>query len=166
MVLLLKRRLAILFASGLLAACATSALDTSGVNNQHTPEQVIENLPENLGTRVRWGGTIVAVTNEEDSTLIEVLSYPLARDGLPNTYRNPTGRFILRRDGFLEPQDYAPGRLLTVIGTVRSRFLITVGQTQIVVPLVRAEQMRLWADRYQGRDRPRFGFGVGISVGF
>lgn len=161
------RRLIILLAACLaVAACATSPLDTSRVNSRATPTQVAESTPKQRGTRVQWGGHIVSVTNRDRSTLLEVLSYPLARDGLPNTYRKPTGRFILRRRGFLEPQDYAPGRLVTVVGTVQSLTRTSVGQTELVVPLVRAEQLKLWEDRYNRRARPRLGLGVGISVGF
>lgn len=147
-------------------ACTTTPLDTSRVDSRATPAGIVAAMPGEQGARVRWGGRIVAITNQEQSTLIEMLSYPLARDGLPNTLRKPTGRFVLRRDGFLEPLDHAPGRLLTVVGTVRSLTRVAVGETELVVPLVSAEQLKLWDDRYQRRTRPRFGFGVGINVGF
>jgi outer membrane lipoprotein len=159
-------RLVMLAAASLvMTACATSSLDTSGVDNRATPAQTVGAMPGQQGTRVQWGGEIVDVTNREEATLIEVLSYPLGRDGLPNTYRKPTGRFVLRRAGFLEPQDYAPGRLLTVVGTIRALTRRTVGETELVVPLVSAEQLKLWRDRYESSPRSRFGFGVGISIG-
>lgn len=167
MVPLVMLRTAILLAFCLgIAACATTPLDTSRVDSRATPAGIVEAMPGEQSARVHWGGRIVAITNLEQSTLIEMLSYPLARDGFPNTFRNPTGRFVLRHDGFLEPLDHAPGRLLTVVGTVRSLTRVAVGETELVVPLVRAEQLKLWDDRYEGRTRPRFGFGVGINVGF
>lgn len=160
-------RVVILLASCLaLAACATSPLDTSRVTSRATPGQLVEAMPGQRGARVQWGGHIVSITNQDRATLMEVLSYPLGRDGLPNTYGKPTGRFLLRREGFLEPQDYAPGRLVTVVGTVQSLTRTSVGETEFVVPLVKAEQLKLWTDQYGTRSRPRFGFGVGISVGF
>lgn len=148
-----------------LTACASSPLDTSGVDNQATPAQAVGEMPGQQGTRVQWGGEIVEVTNHQDATLIEVLSYPLGRDGFPNIHRKPTGRFVLRRAGFLEPQDYAPGRLLTAVGIIRALTRTTVGQTQLVVPLVSAEQLKLWRDPYRDSPRSRFGFGVGVSIG-
>ncbi|HSH41329.1 MAG TPA: Slp family lipoprotein [Arenicellales bacterium] len=148
-----------------VTGCASNPLDTSGVDNPATPAQAVGAMPGQQGTRVQWGGEIVEVTNHDDATLIEVLSYPLGRDGLPNIYRKPTGRFVLRRAGFLEPQDYAPGRLLTAVGTIRALTRTTVGQTQLVIPLLSAEQLKLWRDRYQDSPRSRFGFGVGISIG-
>lgn len=160
------RSIILLAACLVVSACATSPLDTSRVDSQATPRRIVEDMPGQRGRRVQWGGQIVSITNQEQSTLVEVLSYPLGRDGLPNTYRKPTGRFVLRRGEFLEPQDYAPGRLLTVVGTVQSLVGTSVGETELAVPLVRAEQLKLWDDQYESRSRPRFGFGVGISVGF
>lgn len=162
----MHRAITLLAACLTATACATSPLDTSRVNSRDTPGQIVEAMPGQRGARVQWGGRIVSITNQDRATIIEVLSHPLSRDGLPNTYRKPTGRFLLHRGGFLEPQDYSPGRLLTVVGTVQSLTRTTVGETEFVVPLVRAEQMKLWADQYEARPGPRFGFGVGISVGF
>lgn len=122
-------------------------------------------MPDPRGSTVQWGGHIVSTVNRENSTIIEVLSYPLARDGFPNTSRKPTGRFVLRRQGFLEPQDYAPGRELTVVGSIQSLVETSVGETELLVPLVRAEQLHLWDDQYGGRSGPRFGFGLGINIG-
>ena len=150
-----------------VVSCATSPLDTSQVSSGATPSQAVESISEVIGERVQWGGHIVSIRNQDQITLVEVLSYPLARDGLPNTYRKPTGRFLLRREGFLEPQDYAPGRLVTVVGPVRSLVKTSIEQTELLIPLVQAEQLRLWDLGYGYRDpRPRFGIGVGISVGF
>ncbi|MBS1269685.1 MAG: hypothetical protein MAG794_00636 [Gammaproteobacteria bacterium] len=157
--------LSALFAVCLLTACATSPLDTSDVTSGATPTKVVELFPNHRGGRVQWGGHIISIANDARMTRIEVLSYPLARDGLPNTYRKPTGRFVLQHDDFLEPQDYAPGRILTVVGTVDSLITTSVGDTEFLVPLISAEQMNLWSDRYGSRSRSRFGFGVGISIG-
>lgn len=158
-------RTLILAAACLASACATSPLDTRSVNSQVSPSQVVGAMPAQRGTTVQWGGHIVSTVNRENSTFIEVLSYPLARDGFPNTNRKPTGRFVLRRQGFLEPQDYAPGRELTVVGDVQSLIETSVGETELLVPLVRAEQLHLWDDQYKGRSGPRFGFGLGINIG-
>jgi len=154
-----------------VAACATSPLNTSGVDSRANPQQMVAAMPQGedqgQGARVQWGGRIVSITNQDRATLVEVLSYPLGSDGLPDTYRKPTGRFVLRRAGFLEPQDYAPGRLLTVVGTVQALTRTTVDRTSLVVPLLGAEQLKLWDDQYpyHSRPRPRFGFGVGINIG-
>lgn len=159
------RALATIATGLLLAACATSPLDTSAVNSRATPSQVVEGAIAHRGERVQWGGSIVSVVNGDRTTDIEVLSYPVARDGFPNTYRKPTGRFVFRYGGFLEPQDYSPGRLVTVVGTVDSMVTTSVGDARLVVPRLDAEQLKLWSRKYEA-SQPRIGFGVGISVGF
>ncbi len=160
-------RLFVPLAAGLiLAGCATSPLDTSAVNSRATPSQVVGSVAAHHGERVQWGGRIVSIANDNKRTLIEVLSYPVAYDGFPNTYRKPTGRFVLQHNGFLEPQDFAPGKLLTVVGTVDSLVTTSVEKTQFLIPLVNAEQLKLWPPKYGDGGNTRFGFGVGISVGF
>jgi len=148
-----------------LAACATSPLDTTGVDNRVTPSRVVEDLPEYRGQQVQWGGHIVSIANKPDATRIEVLSYPASRDGYPNTYRDPTGRFVLRYEGFLEPRDFAPGRVVTAVGSVDSLITTSLGDSTFLVPVIRAEQLKLWDDQYGNRDSPRFGFGIGIGIG-
>lgn len=168
LVLLTIKRAVILPAVVLLAAgCATSPLDTSGVTSRATPSEIVGSLPEVRGKRVQWGGHIVSVVNKAQETRIEVLSYPMARNGFPNDYRKPTGRFVLRHDGFLEPRDFAPGRMLTVVGTVDSLVRTSVQDTEFLLPLVHSEQLKLWDQKYGygDRGRPRFGFGVGVSIG-
>ena len=163
----MKNRLLLLAAAGLsLSACATSPLDTTGVNSAATPSQAVATMPGSRGERVQWGGQIVSTVNRDQFTRIEVLSYPVARDGVPNSSRKPTGRFVLQHPGFLEPVDYAPGRTITVVGTVDALMETSVGEARFVVPLVRAEQLKLWPDRYGASSRSSFGFGVGISFGF
>lgn len=149
----------------LLVSCASSPLDTTGVNSGATPSQAVEAFSRHAGQRVQWGGRIVSIVNEERTTSIEVLSYPVGRDGFPNTYKKSTGRFVLRHRGFLEPRDYAPGRILTVVGKVDSLITTSLGDTRFLVPLIHSEQLKLWADKYDERAYPRFGFGVGIGIG-
>lgn len=148
-----------------LAACATSPLDTTGVDSRATPSEVVEDLPGYRGQRVQWGGHIVSIANKPQTTRVEVLSYPLSRSGVPNTYREPTGRFVLQYDGFLEPRDFAPGRAVTVVGTVDSLITTSLGDSEFLVPVIHAEQLKRWDDQYEGRDSPRFGFGIGIGIG-
>jgi len=161
----LIHRAALIAACLFLSACATSPLDTSGVESTATPSETVGAFPAHRGARVQWGGRIVSVTNEADSTLVEVLSYPLGMDGMPNPYRRSSGRFILSRRGFLEPGDYSPGRLVTAVGTVEALMKTSVGENEILLPRLAAEQLKLWAGKYSYPDEPRFGFGVGISIG-
>jgi outer membrane lipoprotein len=167
MVLLDKLRVLALGAVGvMITGCATSPLDTSTVNNTASPSQVSRALSDHRDTRIQWGGHIVSTVNQDKATIIEVLSYPVSRDGMPNTHKKTTGRFIVRYQGFLEPEDYEPGRLLTVVGRVDSLVTTSVEETKFKVPLVAAEQLKLWSDRYSRDPYPRFGIGIGVGINF
>jgi outer membrane lipoprotein len=128
---------------------------------------------------VEWGGQIVAVHNLRNRTELEVLAYPLAPGGRPGSRGAPLGRFIAVRAGFLEPADFAPGRLLTVSGVVGPPREGTVGEARYLFATVSAENLRLWQDDYQPSgvipygtigigvgSGGFYGGGVGIGVGF
>ncbi|MCU0970805.1 MAG: Slp family lipoprotein [Gammaproteobacteria bacterium] len=128
--------------------------------------------------RVEWGGTIIAVSNQRDSTELEVLAYPLTADGRPDVAAPSSGRFIAVRPGFLEPADYRPGRLVTVAGPVVGVRQGRVGEAQHSFPAMAAESLRVWSTADTGsRVVPYgtigigfgsgyYGSGVGIGIGF
>ena len=69
------------------------------------------------GARVRWGGTIVRATPEAEETCLEVVSRPLNLRARPLHVDDSDGRFLACVAGFLDPAVYAPGRMVTVVGT-------------------------------------------------
>ncbi len=150
----------------IVTGCAATQprLDTTRVNRVVTPAVIASAPADDHGGIVQWGGRIVALENDRDQTEIQVLSYPLNRTGAPRLNREPTGRFLLVYDGFLEPTDFAPGKLLTAIGDIRGNATQTIGQAQVDIPVLAAEQLRLWRERRGSRLVPHVG--VGISVGF
>lgn len=158
--------LAVLAICMLVSACATSPMDTSTVSSQMTPSQAVNAIAEARGERIQWGGQIVSTVNGANGTLIEVLSYPLLNDGFPNTNRQSSGRFVLEYGSFLEPTDFAPGRFVTVVGTVESLTTTSIQSVETHVPLVVPEQLKLWDRDGEGDRNPHFGFGLGIGIGF
>ncbi len=145
-----------------LGACATPALDTSGVDTSTTPLRVASDLESTRGRKVLWGGVIVATKNHKDQTEIEVLAYPTNRSGKPNLDTAPSQRFLALNNGYLEPADYAQGRLLTVVGTVKERREGKVGEARYVYPGVRADQIHLWPKEGAPRTDPQIHFGIGV----
>ena len=71
-----------------------------------------------LGTQVRWGGAIAAVTNLENETLVEVVARNLESSGRPREEDYSPGRFMARIPGFVDPTVYAAQREFTVFGTL------------------------------------------------
>lgn len=116
---------------------------------------------------VHWGGQIVKVKNLSDRTLVEVLALPLDADGEPRSDERPLGRFIVDKQGFLEPHEYTRGRLLEVRGQLNGFTDGKVGDSAYRYPVVVSERLKLWGDA-PGRgtsDGPQIRPSIGVGVG-
>lgn len=162
-------------------SCAGNAVKDSQYASQPTPARLAAQPKAHAkGAVLTWGGVVIKVRNLRDRTILEVLSYPLANDGQPDTGEASQGRFLADRRGFLEPRDYSPGRVVTVTGPLLGYQDGTVAGADYRFPAVAAEDVRLWADSVGqssriGSRKPRVGVGVnvgsggggvGVSVGF
>ena len=155
----------------LFGGCASAPPADTGP----TPNQVI--LSGEARDAVHWGGRIVAVKNLRERTLVEVLSFPLDGDGRPRADKAPQGRFIVEKTGFLEPHEYAAGRLVEVRGRLDGFTRGRVGEAAYRYPVVRGDQLVLWSSDESRRwsRTPRInlgvgggsrGAGVGVGIGF
>ena len=112
----------------------------------------VQTTPDDLfNSQVRWGGSILGVENQEEATLIEVLSRPLSSKGKPSTSGSSLGRFKIVLPGFIEPKEFPTDRLITVSGRVVEVLEGMVGNYTYHYPLVESDAYHLWAevkDRY------------------
>lgn len=154
----------LLLAGTLLAAGCATPYDIGGADPRVTPPQAAEDVPGMLNHNVAWGGLIAAAKNLKDKTELEVVGYPLDSENRPDRDAKPTGRFIVIRSGYLETADYAPGRLITVVGVVTGTRTGTVGEAQYVYPVVMANRLRLWPPRAAERREPSIHFGIGVGI--
>ena len=99
-----------------------------------------------LGMTVRWGGNITRVENRRDETWVEVVEHPLYRNGRPKTGNASGGRFIAQIPGFLDPAIYAPGRQITVIGTLETPIQRPIGEHPYTFAVVAVNQHQLWEE--------------------
>jgi outer membrane lipoprotein len=157
-----------LFVSGIacalmLAGCVTR-FDIGDAARHVTPGQAVGDMAQVRGKTVAWGGVIVGTMNLADKTRLEVLAYPLDGRNRPEVEAKPTGRFIAFHPGFLEPVNFAAGRLLTVIGTVTGTLPGTVGEARYVYPVIEASRVFLWPTPEQEAAQPQFHFGVGVGI--
>jgi len=147
----------------MLAGCAsTPKFDTSQVDQWLTPQAVNAEPLQSRGKSVLWGGTILDTRNLEDSTQIELLAYPLNSSHRPIQDSKPLGRFIIRQSGFLEPETYAQGRLLTVLGRVGDSQEGKVGGARYSYPVILADKLQLWSP--ESGSTFLFGIGIGIEL--
>lgn len=151
----------------LLNACATMpTFDTHGADKTLIPAEAVQQQASLAGRSVAWGGVIIQSANLQDRTRLEILAYPLDSANRPNTNASPTGRFLAERPGYLETVNYAPGRLVTVVGPLEGTRTGRIGETEYAYPVVEAQRIQLWrpADEYYTEPRVHFGVGVGVLV--
>jgi outer membrane lipoprotein len=150
-----------------ISACATSPeFDTAGVDTALTPARVAVEPKRWIGSQVLWGGVILAITNLQDSTRLEVLSQPLDRNMRPKAGAAGQGRFVIQRAGYLEPATYAPDRRITVTGTLNAVEAGKVGEATAALPVVVPRQLYLWPEPERGWHGSGVHFGIGIGISF
>ena len=150
-----------------LAACTPAPLYKPAANVVHVPPSAVAQAPERFRhANVIWGGRIIKVTNLDDRTKIELLAYPLDRGQRPQTDEGAHGRFIAVVPGYLEPLTYPPGRLMTVIGSIKGVHSGTVGKADYAFPLVKADDYHLWTAEELRSPWSNIHFGIGIGTIF
>jgi outer membrane lipoprotein len=155
--------LALIITAALLQACATTpAFDTSGIDLAITPQQAAARADSLAGSRVLWGGVIIASTNLKDASQLEILAYPLTSNQHPDIDQPPLGRFLARKDGYLETADYSQGRLITLSGTLHNTREGRIGESEYTYPLVQMDQSHLWPRTRRTEPETRFHFGIGV----
>lgn len=147
----------------IVGGCATP-YDIGNADARVTPTEAAKNVPGMLNHTVAWGGLIAVTRNLKDKTEIEVVAYPLDSQNAPDRYAAPTGRFIVVQTGYLETADFAPGRLITVVGTVTEARSGTVGEAKFVYPVVLASKLNLWPQPYGERRERNIHFGIGVGI--
>jgi outer membrane lipoprotein len=155
--------LVLLLVLGLSACASGPRYPTTGVASDLQPAEVAASAGTFRGSRVIWGGIIVATRNLSQYTEIEVLGYPLDSRQQPLTSRSPQGRFLVHSPGYLEKVDYAAGRRISVTGTLGDNLAGRVGEAAYTYPLVEARDIHLWPTETQSDGgRTRFNVGVGV----
>jgi outer membrane lipoprotein len=128
-----------------------------------TYSQAIQNINNHKHAPVRWGGTIIDVENEQNFTLVQVLSYPLGSSGRPQLDEANEGRFIFKSAKFLDPVVYAKDKEITVAGTLEGDVERTIGKKILRLPLISSTVIYLWPDYYRNYYGGYGGFGYGYG---
>jgi len=148
-----------------ICACTTTQLTPEqAALRAVTPTMAAAQPSRHQGKSVEWGGLLIAIHNRQNHTIIEVLAYPLQTNGRPDLDRQPMGRFLTMRAGYLEPLEFAAGRRLTVTGPITGTRQGRVSEGDYIYPTVDANQLRLWPREDPGRS-PRLRFGIGVGSG-
>ncbi len=141
----MKQLLSLLIAGLLLTACASNVpQEISARTNTPSVAEVRSNPQQFTGSQVRWGGTIVSVTNRQQDSVVEIVARDLGRSGRPLEQDSSPGRFLAQVDGFLDPAIYAKGREMTVSGTLTGAEQGKIGEHAYNFPLVSVTSHYLW----------------------
>ncbi len=143
---LIKQPLLLLICSLSLVACSSHVPKEI---RQASPDQVPlstvhSNIEQHIGKRVRWGGVILHIENQNTSTWLTIMAKPLWASGRPNDSDTSYGRFIAIIPGFLEPEVYANQREITITGRVTGTQARKVGDFEYNYPLIEVDQQYLW----------------------
>lgn len=136
-----------LIACILLSACNSvpQKLAVPG-NTQLTPYSPTAAADPTKPQQARWGGRIAAIENRADSSVLDVVNLPLHSSSRPQETDESQGRFRVYVQGFIDPQIYRPGRLLTVVGTIGVNEQIAVGKHLLEQPALYATALYLWQE--------------------
>lgn len=107
------------------------------------------------------GGTVIAVQNRENNSVMTILQFPLDSDYRPQTDHISGGRFRVVSEGFLDPAAYPAGTIVTVAGEIEGSETRPIGTYRYVYPVIQARRIWTWAPESGGYPRVTFGFGVG-----
>jgi outer membrane lipoprotein len=154
---------ALLLAALLLGSCATR-FDIGAAEYHVTPQQAANNIGLVQNKNIAWGGIIVAAKNLASQTQLEILSYPLDKNGRPEREAKAGGRFVALHPGYLELANYAEGRLVTMTGTANETRAGSVGEAHYVYPVLAVKTLFLWPTPEEEATKPQFHFGVGIGI--
>lgn len=155
--------LPLLGASLLLAACATAPRPLQGQFSSLVPDAAARTGA--AGESVRWGGRIVSVEPQRESSCFEVVALPLTPSGRPRQVDRSEGRFIACRAGFYDPEVFQAGRELTIAGRIQRFESRRVGDFDYRYPVVGADVIYLWPERRErdAYDRAMFWGPVGFG---
>jgi outer membrane lipoprotein len=128
----------------LLAACTSVPTQLQGEYTEVSPSRV---QPATYGTDVRWGGVLVDTRNEEDRTCFEVLSRELDKYMRPKVEDRTAGRFIACTQGFHDPEVYAKGREVTVVGEIKNVERRKIEEFDYQYPMLAVNDLVLWQKR-------------------
>ncbi len=121
--------------------------------------------------QVRWGGTIINVTNQQQNTELQVLLYPLNYYGRPQISKTAEGRFLAVSQQFLDPAIYEKGTEITLMGRLQGKKAINVGKKQLEIPVVAIDNDHIWPverpySQYSGNYSFRSGYRYGYGFGY
>ena len=134
----------VLSTAAILTSCTSVPAQLQGEYTDVSPASI---QPDLFGSSVRWGGVLVETRNEQNRTCFEVLSRQLDRYMRPLMEDTTLGRFIACTNGFHDPEVYAKGREVTVVGQIQSIEDRKIEEFAYRYPVLEVADLVLWEKR-------------------
>ena len=139
----------------LLAATSFFLLSCSVVSENVRKEAVSDlsfnelrqNTQQYIGRTVILGGYILETRNLPDVSKIIVLQTPLEYRDRPESREGSEGRFMVVREGFLDPEIYKKDKPVTVAGKVEGKETVKIQEYSYPIVRIRAEEIYLWEEK-------------------
>ena len=111
-------------------------------------DKAVTDIAGNVGQPVRWGGTVLTVTEEEGQSWAEIQQYKLDKYGSPRQSNDSMGRFLVKTAQLSGKSSMLSGRDVTVFGALSGSFDGSIGREPYQFPVVNAEEHYLWGPNY------------------
>lgn len=116
-----------------------------------------------VGKVLLLGGGIAGVRNTPDGGELEVVQFATDESGEITDTAASGGRFIAWSSGFIDPALYRPGLLVTLVGEVRGKKTMLLGEVEYTYPVLAIREMHLWKPE-EGQSPTLFHFGIGVGT--
>lgn len=115
---------------------------------------VQKDVKSSKGKLIRWGGIIINIENLKKKSILEILAKPLNQYGQPAINVSSPGRFFAEIAGFVDPSVFAPGKELTLFGTVIALRTSKIGEHEYHYPVIEVSKYHVWKHSrpYRGYD--------------
>lgn len=95
------------------------------------------------GMEARFGGRVLNVLNQPDTTQLEIAVMPLNSSGAPFLGSASVGRMYARINGFHEPSNFRD-QYVTVIGTLNGTKQGKIGEVEYTFPVIDVTGYQRW----------------------
>ena len=133
-----------------LSGCVTVPDDIRGTTA--TPQmnlQAVQGAPSlYVGQESRFGGKVVAVTNLQNKTRLEIATVPLDDGARPILGAASRGRILAYINGFVDPVDYR-NQLVTVVGPITGVEKGKIGESSYDFVTVNVNSYKRWRIQQQ-----------------
>ncbi len=138
--------LIIIIVTLLLSACMHPI--SSETRKQVSPDTTFAMVSENpsafLDQHILLGGVVISINNAEEGAVLEVMEWSLNRWGEPLSLQEAGRRFLVKTPDPLDPEIYAPGRLVTLAGKVLGKEPRLLGEQEYNYPVFNLTEIYLW----------------------